>query len=340
MKRFLNAKTILVKFCVGVAILFAGGVFVGCEKNEVVSEENITENIVKDIEVKDGILCFKNDSVFNATLQQVNNMNEQDFETWEKAIGFTSYKTIKKKAIEEFTIATTEKEVIELVNKYSNIFERVKNINGEDELQSNIENNEKYISNENCIYTINNLSYKILKDYIITTDISNTKQLIEINSKNIKNLDENYKIETKNSLNSLKGTLSKENTSELNGKKIVLKVNVTIVGQYAWTTYISTLKVDAYKKILLWIPYNAASLTMYTGNYWVNEPIAYNNSSYTYYEGWFGVGEYTAYKVQELYSDYTWSTFSSSIPIANFCLTRINCSAIGSDVDKKAEIIY
>jgi len=56
MKSFFNFKIILVKLCVGVAILFAGGVFMGCEKShELVVDENLSEVITTaDIEIKIG----------------------------------------------------------------------------------------------------------------------------------------------------------------------------------------------------------------------------------------------------------------------------------------------
>jgi len=280
MKRFLNAKTILAKFCVGVAILFAGGVFVGCEKNEVMSEENVTENIVKDIEVKDGILCFKNDSVFNATVEQVNNMNEQDFETWEKSIGFTSLKTLQNNALEELEYVESEDDILEFVTRYADMFEIVINQDGEQELKPIVSDFIfPLLINKQGIYVSKDKCYKKTQDLLIETSTDKLEKLKLVTEKNINNLEQNDFIVHKKTISLKTGCGIDKSYDELgiynNTLKVrieftMVQVSVGLVSNYA------QIKVSGYQKLFgIWCSYRT-NLTLYASSYNVHYPVSYN----------------------------------------------------------------
>lgn len=64
----------------------------------------------------DGVLAFSDNESFDRVLNEVSNMSDADFEAWEKKQGFTSSRTILKKAIE-----LEESYLAEYFNKNSNL---------------------------------------------------------------------------------------------------------------------------------------------------------------------------------------------------------------------------
>ncbi len=72
-----------------------------------------------EVYVEDGVLVFKNPDVFSNTLKQLNKQTDKEKETWEKTIGFYSFRSAYSFLVNEISLLDSEKELNDLLNKNS-----------------------------------------------------------------------------------------------------------------------------------------------------------------------------------------------------------------------------
>ena len=77
------------------AIIFAG-IIISCEKDIQKQDEVATsENALQQLTIDNNMLFFTDYSDFEQTTKMLSTMSEQELDTWEREIGFTSLRTEK-----------------------------------------------------------------------------------------------------------------------------------------------------------------------------------------------------------------------------------------------------
>ena len=99
-------------------------IFNGCQKEELNIDQLVDDvqpqlEVKPDVYVENGYLVFKNQAIFDSVLCHVQNMNELDFEKWEKSLGFISANTYLLKAEEEFSRIKSEDQFNSFYNKHN-----------------------------------------------------------------------------------------------------------------------------------------------------------------------------------------------------------------------------
>jgi len=284
MKNFLNAKTFLVKFCLGVAILFVGGVFVGCEKNEVVSEEkeivnnnlntgvdNLTVDDMPQIELIDGKLNFTTPEQYLKTLNIVNKMSDLEFMNWENKTGFKSLRTAQYNALLELDKINNEDEkgLLEWLKKYNNLFELVYDAGDAMIVEKVSSTFYSRVCNAEGIYYTENSVNKVIGSYLVSAPFEYKQEIensIDVNFKDTTNIKVvNYEKEFDTKSTKLQ-SIDADGIYDLNGCVNDRKVNFTTKLEiYVYTTtqpsiYTWSIQVECktkgYQKIVcIWSPY-------------------------------------------------------------------------------------
>lgn len=173
-----------------IAVLMLGFVFIGCENQELKTDENnseslieqVTSNDLPDLKIEDGILYFENNEEMILTLEILNSMSENEIKNWEASIGFQSMQRLYDEAYNEIDEAKSENELLAIVEKYNDLFYIDKNEIGEKELFEKIKIN-KQIQNEDMIYRIGDDLFKILPNYIVSCKYEYLSELKNISEK-------------------------------------------------------------------------------------------------------------------------------------------------------------
>ena len=89
-----------------VAIILMAGVLLvlfngGCSKNEELNTSlDLRSEVNNAVTVKNGMLCFANSKAVETTLKELNGLNDEQLNEWEKAMGFASLRRLKFEAEE------------------------------------------------------------------------------------------------------------------------------------------------------------------------------------------------------------------------------------------------
>jgi hypothetical protein len=139
-----------------------------CKKDEfTLNNLNTTEGNTKDsVYVKEGVLHFNDQQVFNNVSQQLATMSKNELDKWEDNLGFYSVRRLNEAIKNELGQAESEKEFNELLNVYSPY------ITIEDDKIDPILEISLYanVCNENLVYAIGKQYYKINGDSIFVYD--------------------------------------------------------------------------------------------------------------------------------------------------------------------------
>ncbi len=187
------------------AIIFVGAVtFSSCEKHEVkmgsTSEqaEPITDIQQKlpDVTAENGILKFNSPEVFFDAVEILNNADENSFTAWEQKNGFLSIRTQQNIALDELDAITSEAELNDWLEKYSNLFKKIINDDGEEEIVPIIDDIfYSSICNANQVYAVEN-SYYLIKNnsLFLIEDLSDAS----LSYKELSEKYESFKLEKEN----------------------------------------------------------------------------------------------------------------------------------------------
>lgn len=95
---------------------------ISCKKDVVTNTPDLAILQQKDIEVRDGYLSFKNDSVFRKSAERILKSDQNELDQWEKNfIGFRSYRDVFNKAQDEFELINSSTEFEKFRLKFKSV---------------------------------------------------------------------------------------------------------------------------------------------------------------------------------------------------------------------------
>lgn len=160
----------------------------GCEK------ETLTQKQANDVSInsltvnENGIIEFKNSSELHEIMNQVISMTEDELDSWEKTIGFYSYRSMMKGVVDDFEYMEKENvndeenfraTILEYVKSNSDILKYSILDNGEESIDF-IMPYTPYLSiiNEKGVYIVGDIIYLVGPERIYYTHKNNANKLI------------------------------------------------------------------------------------------------------------------------------------------------------------------
>ncbi len=230
------------------------------------------EKQVSKVVTIDGILKFESGEALNSTMNSVINKSAREFLEWESRMGFESFFTKSERIYDN--VAAKEYNSIEgikdEVEKYSRYIQLLGSENGEYTVECQLYNNPfKYIVNDDRLFILNKVAYKVLDAEIVIADIVNIDALKEIHEGNIHDFtdSQDFKIinanrETLKSTHTVGGYDDDVAYRDDNKRKVEvyhLVEDFLVIDDYngVYLTYVRYYnQATAYKKIIGWWKYN------------------------------------------------------------------------------------
>lgn len=167
-------------------ILFAFAIlsFVSCEKDlQLLEVENITPTISSDY------YTFKTVDDFDSYLKA----KPSDRRTFLDQLTFTTYSQYLDNLLDEIDENSTEKEILQFVNKYSDLFKIETNADGYKSVETRERTNSilNRISNANGIFVVENHAYKKIENSLVEAKLELIDNLSALTSSDLETLDKN-----------------------------------------------------------------------------------------------------------------------------------------------------
>jgi hypothetical protein len=92
--------------------------FLSCNEESNLDELKTQNSIQKDVYVENGILVFENETAFDSINKVVNQFTDDQFETWQKGLGFVSAEKYLEPVFQEYDNLQSEQELDDFIAKY------------------------------------------------------------------------------------------------------------------------------------------------------------------------------------------------------------------------------